>query len=92
MARLKRVQRDATSLCMIGKEMPELPVVVTITRIGPRMLDDDNLAGACKYVRDAISYRIAVDDASPLYTWRYAQRAGEYGVDVEIVPRMETTS
>ncbi len=64
---------------------PPLPLVITITRIGPRTLDDDNLQGACKYVRDQIANEIGVDDGSPLYTWKYAQRKSKvYGVDIEI--------
>lgn len=58
---------------------------MTITRVSPRKLDDDNLQSACKYVRDQIADLIGVDDGSPLYTWRYSQRAGKCSVDVEIV-------
>ncbi len=64
-----------------------MPITVIITRIGPQKMDDDNLAVACKYVRDQIAAVVGVDDGSPLYTWRYAQRRGKYGVDVEITPR-----
>lgn len=68
-------------------ELPKPPLVVLITRIGPRKLDDDNLASACKYVRDEIARIIGLDDGSPLYTWQYAQRTGKYGVDIEIMVR-----
>lgn len=90
MDHLKRLQRRATLCCMVGLHLPPLPLVVTITRIGPRKLDDDNLASACKYVRDQIAEVVGEDDGSPLYTWRYVQRVGRserYGVDVEIVTR-----
>ena len=90
MARLKKQQRGATFYCMHGKKAPPLPVVITIVRIGPRKLDDDNLASACKYVRDAIADVVGTDDGSPLYTWRYEQRVSStvrYGVDVEITSR-----
>lgn len=95
MARLKKQQRNATRLSLIGKPVPHLPVVVTITRIGPCKLDDDNLAAACKYVRDQIAEHIGVDDGSPLYTWVYKQRVTsmeQYGVDVEIVTWSEVCS
>lgn len=94
--RLKKSQRGAVLYCMVkagrAMDIPPLPVVVTITRTGPRKLDDDNLAGACKYVRDQIAKVIGVDDGSDQYTWRYAQRIvrgrpSQYGVDVEITPR-----
>lgn len=89
MARLKRDQKDAVILCLrsTDEEIPAPPVVVTITRIGPRRLDDDNLSSACKYIRDQIAAAIGVDDGSDQYTWRYAQRIGKYGVDVEVIPR-----
>ncbi len=87
--RLKKGQRLATYVCMkeAGITVPSLPLVITITRIGPRRLDDDNLSGACKYVRDQIAAVIGTDDGSPLYTWRCEQRIGKYGVDVKIEPR-----
>lgn len=92
LARVKRDQRIATIYALI--ESPTIPrrhvyalkppFVVTITRIGPRKLDGDNLQGACKYVRDTIADVLGLDDGSPLYTWLYEQRQGDYGVDVEI--------
>jgi len=89
MASLKKKQRVATAICIrpLIDEMPLPPLFVTITRIGPRKLDDDNLAAACKYVRDQIAATVGVDDGSSQYTWRYEQRRGHYGVDVEIVSR-----
>ena len=66
--------------------------MVTITRIGPRKLDDDNLSGACKYVRDEIARMVGVDDGSDRYTWVYKQRTGAYGVDVEIESRSPAMS
>ncbi len=85
MSRLKVSQRGATAACMHGHAIPSLPLLVTITRVGPRQLDDDNLASACKYIRDEIARAVGVDDGSPLYTWRYEQRIGDYGVDVEVM-------
>ena len=84
---LKKKQKLATKLCMRDVKLPAMPLLVTITRVGPRKLDDDNLASACKYVRDEIAKAVGVDDGSDLYTWMYAQRIGTYGVDVEITQR-----
>ena len=53
--------------------LPRLPVVVTITRVGHRTLDTDNLAISAKAVRDAIALLYGVVDGDPLYTWEYAQ-------------------
>lgn len=94
MAALKKRQRLAVYCQMVaskgrGEMLPKLPHVITITRVGPRKLDDDNLAAACKYVRDQIAAIVGVDDGSPMYTWRYAQRTGPYGVDVQIETRSE---
>ena len=43
-------------------ERPVFPIVVTITRLGPRALDSDNLASSGKHVRDAIATWLGVDD------------------------------
>lgn len=86
-ATLKKKQREAVATCLIGVAVPVPPLTITITRVGPKHMDDDNLASACKYVRDAIAAKIGVDDGSPLYTWLYQQRIGQYGVDVEITRR-----
>ena len=75
------------STIMGEMEVPKLPLVVHITRVGPRKLDGDNLQSACKYVRDMIAYIVGTDDGSPLYTWDSSQRIGPYSVEVEITPR-----
>lgn len=67
------------------------PATVDLTRIGPKALDDDNLRGALKGVRDEIALRVLkVDDADPRVVWNYHQhlRGGrkEYGVLVEVAP------
>lgn len=60
---------------------------VTITRIAPRELDDDNLAGSGKHVRDGIADALGIDDRDPRVKWLYAQRKGkprEYACHVRI--------
>jgi hypothetical protein len=91
----KKQQKLATFVALKKAQetepIPSMPLVVTITRIGPRKLDDDNLAAACKYVRDQIAKEVGVDDGSDQYTWMYKQRnggsRGYYAVDVEIETR-----
>lgn len=78
-----RIEREA-ALYTVRKH--ELPCMVRITRIGPRALDDDNLAGACKSIRDGIADRLGIDDGSEAVAWRYAQRKGPYGVEIEFLP------
>lgn len=66
---------------------PELPVTVTLTRIGVKTLDGDNLQGACKAARDGVADWLGLDDADPRVTWVYAQqrgKAGDYGMLVEV--------
>jgi hypothetical protein len=64
----------------------ELPCLVQITRIGKLPLDDDNLAGACKSIRDGIADRLGINDRSPAVIWRYRHRKGPYGVEIEFLP------
>lgn len=60
-------------------------VTVRIVRIGPRKLDSDNCAGACKHVRDGIADAIGIDDGDPRYTWIYDQEKGrEYSVRITV--------
>lgn len=62
-----------------------LPVVVTITRIGPRTLDDDNLRGSAKFVRDAVAHMLGIDDGDAMVSWRYEQeKFKRYGVRIKI--------
>lgn len=64
----------------------EPPFKVKITRIGKRMMDDDNLAISAKALRDGIAEALGVDDGDKkLIAWKYDQKIGkEYGVEVEI--------
>jgi hypothetical protein len=64
----------------------QFPIIVTLTRIGKRMLDDDNLAGAFKATRDGIADALQVNDGDTAKVqWKYAQTIGKaYGVVIEI--------
>ena len=60
---------------------------ITITRIGAKYLDPDNLANSSKHVQDGIADALGIDDGSERITWFYAQVKGrpkEYSVMVEI--------
>lgn len=86
-AKRAKAQREAAYLSFTKAELPALPSVVTLIRVAPRTLDDDNLRGALKACRDGIADRLGVDDADPRVEWRYAQEKGEpkeFGVVVEI--------
>lgn len=69
------------------------PMVVTLTRIAPRALDSDNLAGSAKHVRDGVADALGIDDRNPIVEWRYAQRRGapkQYAVEIRIEPKGST--
>ena len=84
---LKEKQKQATKKVLDKLVIPPCPLVITITRIGPKRMDDDNLSSACKYVRDEIARAVGVDDGSDIYTWVYKQEIGVYGVDVTVETR-----
>lgn len=60
----------------------KMPCTVTLARLSPRLLDDDNLVSAFKWVRDELSDCLfgiqsnlkGRSDSNPLVTWKYAQR------------------
>lgn len=62
------------------------PVVVTLTRLFNRgvKMDDDNLRGAFKAVRDQVAEWAGVDDGADQIEWRYGQREGKPGIEVRI--------
>lgn len=84
----RRVRLHRHKACALVPFHP-LPCVVTLIRIAPRALDDDNLASGFKAIRDGIADRLGVDDRSPLVQWRYSQRPGkpkQYSAIVRIEP------
>lgn len=79
-------------LALGGMARPRPPLVVELTRIGPRSLDTDNLAGGCKAVRDQIAAWLGVDDGDPRVEWRYGQQRGkprEYALLVEMTEKVQ---
>jgi hypothetical protein len=74
-----KAQKQAVAWMLRGLRPPVNPtaITVTITRVGGRRLDTDNLAGGCKHARDAVARWIGVDDGDSRYTFVYAQRNGK---------------
>ena len=63
-------------------------MVVRITRVGPKRLDDDNLSRAAKAPRDGVADWLGCDDGDPRVSWHYAQAvAREYRVVVTVERR-----
>lgn len=80
-----KAEREAVAWVLRAWHAPALPCVVHMTRLAPSNgLDDDNLRGALKGVRDELARWLGVDDRSPLVTWQYDQRRGEYAVEVAV--------
>ena len=58
---------------------------VRLTRYGKRKLDDDNLRGAMKAIRDGIADALGIDDGDDRVKYEYDQAVGrEYCVGVMI--------
>lgn len=92
--RKRRQQEDFVLLYRAARIKVQLPAVITFTRISANRMDDDNLAGAFKHVRDALAREIGVDDGDPAITWRYAQeqvgkRVNKFRLTIE--PRDQTS-
>lgn len=84
-AKAKRVgnQRQAAmKLCPRWVDGPLL--IIELSRVGPRPLDDDNLRSSLKAFRDGIAARLGFDDGSALVRWEYKQAKGEYEIRVRI--------
>jgi hypothetical protein len=70
-----------------SERMQLLPCVITMTRIAPRELDDDNLAGGFKSVRDGIADWFGIDDADKRLRFQCKQEKGApkfYAARIEI--------
>lgn len=90
----KRQRHDAhwamIQECKVHWDLDDGPLAITLTRVSPnhQRLDDDNLRGALKSIRDGIADWLGVDDKDPRITWEYDQGGGdEYGVDILVKPR-----
>ncbi len=92
-ARSKRAgsHRNSAYFALKAAKAPtQVPCVVTLTRIGPRTLDGDNLQAGCKAARDGVALWLAVDDGDKRIEWKYAQQkrgVKDYSLLVEILPQ-----
>jgi hypothetical protein len=64
---------------------PDRPILVRVVRVGGRPLDDDNLAGGCKELRDSVASALGRrgDSQADGLFWQYAQEPGELGTRIE---------
>jgi hypothetical protein len=94
MVKAKRTKKQrGCAKMVVGSVVRGIPwtesayLLVTITRVAPRELDDDNLATACKATRDGIADALGINDRDPRVKWQYAQAKGqpkEYAVNIRI--------
>ncbi len=84
MARSRRVklERKTVGWALRQVERPELPCLVTLTRVAPSAgLDPfENLPSSLKGVVDAIAEWIGVDDKDPSVIYRAEQKRGPWAV------------
>ena len=95
-AKVFKSQRHATGFALRGtarhwlthwkgmRDNERLCLHVTLTRVAPRELDDDNLASAFKAIRDEVAAFVGLDDGSKRFTWAYRQERGLYAVRIRL--------
>ena len=81
-------QRKAAGWCLMDHRRPGAgAITITLTRLAPRDMDSDNLAGGFKAVRDGVADWLQIDDGDKRLTWRYEQRRGkpkEYAAEIRL--------
>jgi hypothetical protein len=81
--------KRAAAFCACRKlELPEGErLIVLITRIGPRRLDDDGATTSGKPIQDGIADALGINDRDPRVTWLPVDQAKggvrEYGCRIE---------
>lgn len=87
-AKRTKAEREVIAWEIRKCQRPPIPCSVLLTRIAPsRGLDDDNLAGALKAVRDEVAVWLGVDDAHrDTVRYRYGQQRGPWGVRIQFGP------
>lgn len=83
--RAKEHRAAARTVVRVAPLKPGQGAVVTLTRRAPRALDDDNIRGAFKSIRDGVADALGIDDRDPRVEWRYIQQqAKPSGVIIEV--------
>ena len=83
-SRVKK-ERKAVAWSLVGQTRPPIPCSVRLTRVAPSGgVDDDNLSGSLKAVRDQIAEWLGIDDRHRNQVrYVYAQKRGPWGVTIE---------
>lgn len=72
--------------CPPSLRLTDADLTVSLTRFGKRLLDDDNLAGSFKAIRDEVAACLERDDGPKAgIRWVYSQEtAKEYWIEIEV--------
>jgi hypothetical protein len=72
--------------CPPSLRLTDAPLVVSLARFGKRLLDDDNLAGSFKAIRDEVAACLNRDDGPKAgIRWVYQQTtAKDYWIEIEV--------
>lgn len=72
--------------CPPSLRLTDANLIVSFTRFGKRLLDDDNLAGSFKAIRDEVAACLDRDDGPKAgIRWAYEQQtAKEYWIEIEV--------
>ena len=67
-------------------KLTPFPLNVTLTRYGKRLLDDDNLSGSFKAIRDEVALQLGRDDnPGSGISWRYKQeKSKDYWIRIDV--------
>lgn len=88
----KNRQKKTMWALLADKRPPKPPMDIFLTRIAPRRMDCDNNVSGMKWIRDAISEWLGIDDGDRRLVWHYDQRKGEpkeYAVVIEVLTGRE---
>lgn len=81
----KKLQQGSFYIAVLAIPRPTEPIRVRMIRLGPRRMDDDNLASSFKHLRDAVAKWVGVDDGEAFYEWVCEQEKHPfYGVRIVI--------
>ncbi len=85
------LQRRMGCLAVAASEepAPPLPVVVTLTRVGPGWPDWSNTVGAFKHIQDGVADALGLsNDEDPRITWKYERRREKkFAIEIAIEAR-----
>lgn len=81
-------EKAATRAALHGRKPPALPALVTITRVSPGVIgDDDGVTASAKHVRDTVARWLGVDDGDRARVrFVVTQEKGAAGVRITAAP------